>query len=191
MPITPSGASQSTTRSRPPKNSNLYSARLDSISGSTTLIAAPMAGPSVHPAPPTITASRNKIDCENGKLEGATNIRRGANIAPASPVRTADKANDAVLTITGLSPIERAATSASRTATMPLPQVLVATRWKKAIASPAHSTAMIATSRSVKECEPIDGGTMPISPFWPPVSVRHSMVECSTMKAKAIVTIAR
>ena len=127
-PSTPSGASHSTTSSRLPKNSRRYSASQDSISGSNTLTTAPITGASVQPAPPTITASRNRIDCENGKLEGATNIRSGANIAPARPVSTADNAKAAVFTITGLRPIERAATSASRTATMPLPQVLLASR---------------------------------------------------------------
>ena len=42
---------------------------------------------------------------------GLTNLNSGAKIAPASPVKAADKAKAAVLTITGLSPIDRAATS--------------------------------------------------------------------------------
>ena len=91
-------------------------------------MAAPTTGPSTQPAPPTITASRNRIDCENGNESGATNMNKGAKIAPASPVNDADRANAAVLTITGLSPIERAAISASRTATIPLPQALFARR---------------------------------------------------------------
>ena len=128
VPITPSGASQSTTRSKMPKNRSRYSASQDSISGSNTLTRAPITGPSVQPAPPIMTASRNRMDCENGKLDGATNIRRGANIAPARPVSTADIAKAAVFKTTGLRPIERAATSASRTATIPLPRLLSASR---------------------------------------------------------------
>ena len=58
-------------------------------------------------------------------------MNSGAKIAPASPVNTADSAKAAVLMMTGLSPIERAAISASRTATMPLPHALLASRWKR------------------------------------------------------------
>ena len=47
---------------------------------------------------------------------------------PATPANTADKPKAAVLMTTGLSPIERAAISESRTATIPLPQPLPATR---------------------------------------------------------------
>ena len=120
----PRGASHSTTSSSAPKNSSRYSARCDSSSGSTTVTAAPTTGPNTQPAPPTITASRNRIDCENGNESGATNIISGAKIAPASPANTADSANAAVLIVTGLRPIERAAVSLSRTATMALPQAL-------------------------------------------------------------------
>ena len=91
-------------------------------------MAAPTTGPSTQPAPPTMTASRNRIDCENGNESGATNIISGAKIAPARPVNTADSANAAVLTVTGLRPIERAAISLSRTATIALPQALPASR---------------------------------------------------------------
>ena len=128
MPSTPSGAIHRITSSAAPKNSSRYSARPDSSSGSTTLTSAPTTGPSAQPAPPTITANRNRIDCENGNESGATNISSGAKIPPASPVNTADSANAAVLTMTGLSPIERAAASASRTATIAMPQPLRARR---------------------------------------------------------------
>ena len=77
-----------------------------------------------------MTASRNRIDCENGNESGATNIINGAKIAPASPAKTADIANATVLMLTGLSPIERAAVSLSRTATIALPHALAARRWK-------------------------------------------------------------
>src|SRR6187455_2172825 len=100
--MTPFGAIHSTTSSNAPTNSSRYSARKDRNSGSITVIAAPTAGPSTQPDPPTITASRNRIDCENGNESGATNIISGAKIAPANPANTADTANAAVLTLTGL-----------------------------------------------------------------------------------------
>src|SRR6202008_2951410 len=108
-PITPDGAAQSTASSSAPTNNNRYSASCDSSSGSKTVIAAPTAGPNCAPAPPTITASRNRIDCENGKESGATNIISGEYTAPARPAKAAEMANDAVLIVTGLSPIDRAA----------------------------------------------------------------------------------
>ena len=129
-PSTPAGATHRITSSDAPKNSRRYSARPERSSGSTTLMSAPTTGPKVQPAPPTMTANRNRIDCENGNESGATNISSGAKIPPASPVNTAERANAAVLTITGLSPIERAAGSASRTATIAMPQPLRARRWK-------------------------------------------------------------
>src|ERR1043165_2666592 len=116
--MTLSGAIHSTTSSSAPTISSRYSARLDSSSGSSTVTTAPTTGPSTQPEPPTITASRNRIDCENGKESGATNIISGAKIAPASPANTAETAKAAVLIDTGLSPTERAAVSLSRTATM-------------------------------------------------------------------------
>src|SRR5262249_2745541 len=128
VPSTPSGATQSTISSKPPKNRSLYSAKPDNSSGPITLIAAPTTGPNTQPAPPTMTASRNRIDCENGKESGATNINSGAKIAPARPVKNADSTKAVVLMITALSPIEPAAISASRTATMLLPQALAASR---------------------------------------------------------------
>src|SRR3984893_13919232 len=112
----PSGASQSTTSSSTPKNSRRYSARLDSSSGNTTVIAAPTAGPSTQPAPPTTQANKNRIDCENGNESGATNASSDAKMPPEMPAKAADSMNAAALTLTGLSPIERAATSAARTA---------------------------------------------------------------------------
>src|SRR5215470_13868872 len=101
LPSTPSGATQRITSRDAPKKSRRYSARPESNSGSTTLTSAPTTGPSVQPAPPTITANRNRIDCENGNESGATNISSGAKIAPASPVQAADSEKAAVLTITG------------------------------------------------------------------------------------------
>ena len=50
---------------------------------------------------------------------------------PQARRSTADSAKAAVFTITGLRPIERAAISVSRTASMPSPQALLASRWKK------------------------------------------------------------
>ena len=35
------------------------------------------------------------------------------------------------------------------------------------------------------------GGAMPMMPFCPPVTPRHSTAACSTMKPKAMVTMAR
>ena len=128
-PSTPSGATHRITSSAAPKKSSRYSARPERSSGRTTLTNAPTTGPKVQPAPPTMTANRNRIDCENGNESGATNISSGAKIPPARPVKTAERENAAVLTITGLRPIERAAGSASRTATIAMPQPLRARRW--------------------------------------------------------------
>src|SRR4029077_19223956 len=105
-----------------------YSARAAISSGSTTITAAPTTGASVQPAPPTITASRNKIDCENGKLSGATKANSAANKPPATPVNAADSAKAMVFTTTGLKPTARAATSESRTASIAMPQELEARR---------------------------------------------------------------
>src|SRR6476660_5565696 len=98
----PAGASHSTTSSSAPKNSSRYSASQASSSGSTTVTTAPTTGPTTQPAPPTITASRKRIDCAQGNESGATNIIRGAKIAPASPVNCADSANETVFMVTGL-----------------------------------------------------------------------------------------
>ena len=68
------------------------------------------------------------MDCENGNVSGVTNIISGAKIAPASPAKTAESAKAMVLTATALRPTERAAVSLSRTATIALPQALVASR---------------------------------------------------------------
>jgi hypothetical protein len=55
------------------------------------------------------------------------------------------------------------------------------------VASAATPIESRATPRS-----PNPGGAkVPISPFWPPVSPRHSTAACSTMKPKAMVTMAR
>ena len=96
----------------------------------STVTTAPTTVPNTKPEPPTITASRNRIDCEKGKESGATNIISGAKIAPASPAKAAEIAKAAVLMLTGLRPTERAAVSLSRTATIALPQALAARRWK-------------------------------------------------------------
>src|SRR5882672_7549416 len=131
VPMMPSGAIHSTTSSNTPTNSSRYSARPDSNSGIITVTMAPTSGPSPQPAPPTMTASRNRIDCENGNESGATNIMSGAKMAPASPANIADIAKAAVLIVIGLSPTERAAASLSRTARIALPQPLAASRWNE------------------------------------------------------------
>src|SRR6201746_1841777 len=172
-----------------PKNSSRYSARFDNSSGSTTMTAAPTAGPSTQPAPPTTHASRNRIDCENGNEPGATNASKEAKMPPANPANTAESMKAAALTLTGLSPIEHAATSASRTATIALPQAEPASRQNNSIELPATAIASSAISRSVKIVPAMDGGGTPISPFDPPVSSRHSMLRCWTMNANAMVTI--
>ena len=118
-----------------------------------------------------MTASRNRIDCENGNESGATNISSGAKIPPARPVKTAESAKAAVLTITGLRPIERAASSASRTATMRHAPAAVGEAVKSVERCARERTASIAISRSAKISAPIDGGWMPIRPFEPPVRV--------------------
>ena len=96
-PTTPSGATHSTPSSSAPKNSSRYSARPASTSGSSTTIAAPTSGPATEPAPPMITTSTNRIDCEKAKVEGVTKPDSAANSAPATPAHTAEMANAAVL----------------------------------------------------------------------------------------------
>ncbi|MNS60792.1 hypothetical protein D3C72_938030 [compost metagenome] len=69
-PATPSGAAHSTTSRNTPKNSRRYSSRLDSSSGSRPTTTAPSKGPARDPAPPSVTASTNRIDCMKLKLCG-------------------------------------------------------------------------------------------------------------------------
>src|SRR5712671_2665867 len=146
----PSGASHSTTSSNTPKNSKRYSARFDNSSGNTTVTTAPTAGPKTQPAPPTTQENRNRIDCENGNESGATNASKDAKMPPATPANAAESMKATALTLTGLSPIERAAISASRTATIALPQADPASRWNRIIEAPASPIASSAISRSVK-----------------------------------------
>ena len=65
---------------------------------------APTSGPSVVPAPPTITTSRNMIDCENVNPLGLTKLASGANTPPASPAASAERVNAMMRTAIGLSP---------------------------------------------------------------------------------------
>src|SRR5262245_1101320 len=99
--MTPSGANQSTTNNSAPNANKRYSASEAMSSGSTTITSAPTTGARVQPAPPTMTASRNKIDCEKGKLSGATKAKSAANRPPATPVSAADSAKAMVLMATG------------------------------------------------------------------------------------------
>ena len=124
----PSGAIQSTTRSSAPKKSSRYSARPARNSGRSTTTAAPASGPVTVPAPPMITTSTNRIDCENPNVDGVTKPESEANRPPARPAHAADAANAAVFTVTGLSPIDSAATSESLTARIAAPHSLRARR---------------------------------------------------------------
>ena len=69
-PTIPLGATRSTAKSSTPKASKRYSARSDNSSGSSTTITAPITGPSIEPAPPTITPNSSRIDCRNGNELG-------------------------------------------------------------------------------------------------------------------------
>ncbi len=120
----PSGAIHSTTRSSAPKKRSRYSASPASTSGSSTTTAAPTSGPVTVPAPPMITTSTKRIDCENAKVDGVTNAESEANMPPASPAHAADAANAAVFTATGFSPIDSAAVSESFTARIAAPHPL-------------------------------------------------------------------
>jgi len=127
------------------------------------------------------------MDCENAKVDGVTNCESGAKNAPASPASSAESANAMVLIAIGSRPIDCAATSESFTARIAAPHRLRASSAKNAVAIAARTIAASATSRS-----PMPAGRgMPMMPFCPPVSPRHSTAACSTMKPKAIVTIAR
>ncbi len=101
----------------------------ESSSGSSTISSAPSTGPSTEPAPPTITASTNRIDWEKGNEAGLMNIISGATSEPARPVSSADRPKARVLVCTGLKPSERAAMSEALTARMAVPQPLLRRRW--------------------------------------------------------------
>ena len=124
-PTTPSGASHSTTSSSAPKKSSRYSASAARNSGSSTTIAAPTSGPATEPAPPMITTSTNRIDCENAKVDGVTKPDSAAKNAPATPAQNAEMAKAAVLMRTGSRPIDSAAISESFTARIAAPQRLL------------------------------------------------------------------
>ena len=190
-PAAPSGATHSTTSSNSPKNSSRYSSRLDSASGSRPTISAPTSGPPMAPAPPIITTSTNRIDWPKPKVCGVTKPDSGANSPPAAPAQSADTANATVLMRSGSSPIDSAAVSLSRTARIAAPQPPCESNAKAASATPAVTTASIAAARSPFAKPPSTGPAMPMMPFCPPVRSRASTIACSTMKAKAMVIIAR
>src|SRR6185295_10180031 len=79
VPTRPSGASHRTNSSRAPKKSSRYSASAARNSGSSTTIVAPTRGPAVKPAPPIITTSTNRIDCEKAKVDGVTKPESAAD----------------------------------------------------------------------------------------------------------------
>jgi hypothetical protein len=83
--------------------------------------------------------------------------------------------------------MDSAATSESFTARIALPQRLRASSQKPAV--PSAASAMLASAMPRSPMPP--GGVIPMMPFCPPVTPRHSTAACSTMKPKAIVTIAR
>ena len=190
-PTTPSGAIHSTASISPPKKSSRYSARPASTSGSSTTMAAPTSGPATEPAPPMTTASTKRIDCEKAKVDGVTKPESGAKSAPAAPAHTAEMANAAALIATGSRPIDSAAVSVSRTARIAAPHRLRASRQKPKVTTAARTMLRMATPRSPIAAFPMPGCAIPMIPFWPPVTLRHSTARCSTTKPKAMVTIAR
>ncbi|MNT12374.1 hypothetical protein D3C72_1472990 [compost metagenome] len=119
----PVGATQSTTSNSMPKQSRRRFSRLDSSSGSSPTTTAPATGPATVPAPPIITTSTNRIDCRNENIPGVTMPCNGANSPPASPARAAENAKPTVLTTSGLTPMDAAAVSLSRTARIAAPQL--------------------------------------------------------------------
>src|SRR5499426_2744083 len=156
-PTMPSGAISSTASSSAPKKSRRYSARPARTSGSATTTAAPTSGPVTVPAPPIITTSTNRIDCENENVDGVTKPDSGANSAPASPAQAAETANATVFTATGFSPIDSAAVSESFTARIAAPQSLFASRHEAPRRTAVTTIAMSATPRSPKASPSTDG----------------------------------
>ena len=138
-----------------------------------------------------ITTSTNRIDCENVKVDGVTKPDSGANSPPASPAQAAETANATVFTATGFNPIDSAAISESFTARIAAPQSLRASRENAYTSTAAAAIDSRATPRSPNANPNAATVGMPMIPFWPPVRPLHSTALCSTMKPKAIVTIAR
>ena len=85
---------------------------------------APTSGPASEPAPPMITTSTKRIDCENENVDGVTKPESDAKNAPATPAYTAEMAKASVLMRTGSRPIDSAATSVSFTARIAAPALL-------------------------------------------------------------------
>ncbi len=164
----------------------------DSSSGSTTLIAAPTTGPNTQPAPPTITASRNRIDCENGNESGATNINSGAKIAAGEPGEHRRQRERRGLDDDRIE-ADRARRDlgvAHRHHRLAPARCRRAGERDRARRRRAGRRASPSRARRI-HCRPIAGGARPIRPLAPPVRPRHSIVPCWTMKANAMVTIAR
>mgnify|MGYP003694461449 CR=1 FL=1 len=163
--------------------------------GSTTMTAAPTSGPSTQPAPPTMTASRNRIDCENGKELGADEGRSAARTAPpASPVNAADSAKATVLTMTRVEADRpRRGLAVAHGAPWPCP----------AARAPAGGTRRATRRRARREQRQQPALALEAAAAGPAAAMsdeavlaagqppRHSIVTCSTMKPKAMVTMAR
>ena len=190
-PTTPVGANRSTSSSPAPNSSSRYSARPDSSSGSSVTSTAPTSGPSVVPAPPTTTTSRNRMDWVKGKELGAMKPPSGACSPPASPASPAETTKASVRTGSSATPTERAATGAALAARIARPSGLRFNHAKAQSAAAQTSTESSAVSPVLKPCPASDGGGMPGSPTEPPVSPAHSTLTLSTMKPKAMVTMAR
>src|SRR5688572_10467303 len=190
-PTTPSGAIHSTTSNSAPKKSSRYSASPASSSGSRTTTAAPASGPVTVPAPPIMTTRTKRIDWENVNVDGVTKAESGAKSAPASPAQAADTVNATVFTATGLRPTDSAAVSESLTARIAAPQLDLERRQNASSTTAATTIVASATPRSPNDWPKIAGDGIPMIPFCPPVTPRHSTATYSTMKPNAIVTIAR
>ena len=137
------------------------------------------------------TTSTNRIDWKNVNVLGATNVVALAKNEPAMPASTADSVKASVRIASGLTPIDPAAISESRTARIASPHPLCASRLYSANTIAISRMATTAMPRSPSDQPAIDGYGMFISPFWPPVTLSHSTAVNSTTKANAIVTIAR
>ncbi len=184
-PARPRGASHSTASSPAPNTNWRYSASPASSSGNSPTSTAPASGPTVLPAPPSITTSRNKMDCENGNEDGAMKPVSPACSPPARPAAPAASTKAAVRTGSARMPTLRAAAGAVATTAIASPS-----GERRSQSNPASPAAQHRHASTAVPFTP-NGPGMPAMPDAPPVSPRHSVLAASTMKPNAIVTIAR
>ena len=118
------------------------------------------------------------------------NIISGATRVPAALASMAERVNARVLLTTGLKPSERAAISLALTARIASPHWLRCRRANSASAT-IISRAQHSARPTVGSSGPKSGIGIPIRPFEPPVTSRHSIRTWRTTSAKAMVIIAR